>query len=542
MKKATTIKAMLMASLIATATLLAGCGGGGNSPASGRGTMRLKIAMPRMANQSNITYAIAASATVSVNSYNAASVSNLVAGTNADFFIDCIFTDPEYPTCTQSGGDFFVTLVPAGDNYIVHTKLDMTLHASYDETKGRVANVEQIATTTVYFGALVDNVTDGVTSEISVNEASSVSALATIRYAMTRTPPVALNDATVTKEVKAAIKNYVITSIAEGMLDPYEFECVYQPYRKANQYEAPPCLDPFNTSNWTSGFISNLDSVLVGAGVSETAGVCGNETVETGETCDDGNTSGGDGCSSTCATETIATNAWITIPAGDFVMGCANSDSNCQAYESPKHTVTLSQYKIQKYEVTNAQYAACVAASACTAPSNTTSMTHTSYYGNAIYDNYPAIYVDKSQASAYCSWKSGRLPTEAEWEKSARGPSPSESIYPWGDTAPTCALAEFYDSCTGDTSEVGSHPTGASYYGVMDLAGNVNEWTNDLYDETYYTTGGPPWTDPQGPVSGSIQVLRGGSWNSSAISSRVSRRGNNSPTYASYSLGFRCAQ
>jgi cysteine-rich repeat protein len=267
---------------------------------------------------------------------------------------------------------------------------------------------------------------------------------------------------------------------------------------------------------------------------------CGDSTTDSGngETCDDGNTAGGDGCSATCH---VDINEWITIPAGDFVMGCATADGGCGTNESPKHTVTLSEYKIQKYEVTNAQYKQCVDAAACTETSILNSYTRSPYYGNATYDNYPVLigtYLDK--ASAYCAWIGGRLPTEAEWEKAARGPYPAEPIYPWGDGAANCTLAN-YTGCTGDTDEVGSHPTGASYYGAMDMAGNVREWVNDWYNSTYYTTGGPPWTDPQGPGTGTYNIARGGTWNYNMSDERASAR-DYSPIELYGNSGIRCAQ
>ncbi|MFC1474802.1 SUMF1/EgtB/PvdO family nonheme iron enzyme [bacterium] len=267
---------------------------------------------------------------------------------------------------------------------------------------------------------------------------------------------------------------------------------------------------------------------------------CGNGNVDTGEECDDGNLASGDGCSATCLNDAKDTNAWITIPASDFVMGCADADVNCTSPESPKHTVTLSGYQIQKYEVTNAQYQACVDAAACTAPTSVDSSTRSPYYGNATYDNYPVVFVDWTQAEAYCTWIGGRLPTEAEWEKAARGPYPAESIYPWGDDTATCSLAN-YSGCTGDTEEVGSHPTGASTYSVVDIAGNVYEWVNDQYASTYYTTGGPPWIDPTGPGTVYPHVLRGGSWMFDETHLRASNRSSSNP-YTGNWLGFRCAQ
>ncbi|OQA86194.1 MAG: Serine/threonine-protein kinase pkn1 [bacterium ADurb.Bin236] len=252
----------------------------------------------------------------------------------------------------------------------------------------------------------------------------------------------------------------------------------------------------------------------------------------------------------------IINNEWITIPAGDFVMGCADADGSCNANESPKHTVTLSEYKMHKYEVTNAQYKTCVTAAACTAPSNVNSQTRSPYYGNATYDNYPVIYVTYTNAKAYCSWVGGRLPTEAEWEKAARGPYPREPIYPWGDDAANCTLAN-YSGCTGDTDEVGSHPTGESYYGLMDLAGNVLHWVNDRHLDTYYQAcdntnctdpscdvsgAGGKCVDPQGPGTGTLRVMRGGSWNNGAAIMRASYRFGGDTSFSYYSVGFRCAK
>jgi serine/threonine-protein kinase len=235
----------------------------------------------------------------------------------------------------------------------------------------------------------------------------------------------------------------------------------------------------------------------------------------------------------------------VYVPAGSFQMGSDAGDSN----EKPVHPVTLDAFWIDRTEVANAMYALCVEAGKCPPPFSPKSDTRNSYYGDAQYDNYPVIYVTWDNANAYCDWAGRRLPTEAEWEKAARGTD--ERTYPWGNEQPAGNLLNFADSNTNfdwsdrtvddgyaDTSPVGNYPDGASPYGALDMAGNVWEWVNDWYDEAYY--GSSPSENPQGPASGQYRVLRGGSWGSSD-SVRAANRSWYEPGF-DYDVGFRCAR
>jgi len=224
----------------------------------------------------------------------------------------------------------------------------------------------------------------------------------------------------------------------------------------------------------------------------------------------------------------------LYIPEGEYSMGSDNHETD----EAPFHTIFLDAFWIDKTEVTVRMYALCVNAGVCKEPTNKKSFSHPDYYGNVEFDNYPVIYVDWDMAKTYCEWVDRRLPTEAEWEKAARGSAAND--YPWGNTAPNADLLNFSRN-VGDVTNVGKYLDGKSAYGVLDMAGNVWEWVNDRYADTYYQDSDS--MNPMGPDSDRYpyRVLRGSSWTDGSNIVRSSNRFKNYPYASNYDIGFRCA-
>ena len=227
----------------------------------------------------------------------------------------------------------------------------------------------------------------------------------------------------------------------------------------------------------------------------------------------------------------------VYVPEGDFSMGSENGRLD----ELPVHTIYLDAFWIDRTEVTNRMYALCVAKGACQRPSDVPGFPN---YNSPGVDNYPVIGVDWEKAEAYCQWAERRLPTEAEWEKAARGTD--GRTYPWGNAFPTCQLANLWSlgfetpHCVGETTVVGSYPAGASPYGALDMAGNAWEWVNDWYSPTYYIHS--PGSNPTGPASGTYHVLRGVSWGNNVEVAHSAYRFGGPPSEGPYIPGFRCAR
>jgi formylglycine-generating enzyme required for sulfatase activity len=227
----------------------------------------------------------------------------------------------------------------------------------------------------------------------------------------------------------------------------------------------------------------------------------------------------------------------VFIPAGSFMMGCSPSDSECEEDEKPDHKVYLDGSYIDKYEVTAGEFQNCVDAGKCS--SNNYSTGGNCTYGVSGKENHPINCVTWYGAQEYCEWAGKRLPTEAEWEKAARGGT--DTKYPWGNGFETGKANCDEGYCKDGyqtTSPVGSFM--ANGHGLFDMIGNVWEWVSDWYDEKYYQ--GSAGKNPSGPSSGHYKVLRGGSWDNGSWNMRVSGRAWYYPGGRLGDFGFRCAE
>lgn len=247
----------------------------------------------------------------------------------------------------------------------------------------------------------------------------------------------------------------------------------------------------------------------------------------------------------------------IGIPEGEFRMGSGDDDVYAEPDELPMRRVFLNGYWIDQTEVTNAMFARCVGAGVCTPPPSAFApYSPHAYYATDEFADFPVVNVTWPQAAAYCAWAGRRLPTEAEWEKAARGTDARRFPWEWIGVADPrklnfcdqrCPFAwhvREVDDGYGETSPVGSYPDGASPYQVLDMAGNVWEWTADWYAARAYRDG--PLRNPTGPEDGTWRVVRGGSWSDgihvrALVYARSANRYYQAPDTTRSDLGFRCA-
>lgn len=263
----------------------------------------------------------------------------------------------------------------------------------------------------------------------------------------------------------------------------------------------------------------------------------------------------------------------VYVPEGKFTMGSSSGIQN----EKPAHTVALDDYWIDQTELTNAMFRMFVEATGYTTDAEKVSHSlayqsgrslplaqkwkqvpgadwlHPQGPGSSIdgLENHPVVQMSWNDATAYCKWADGRLPTEAEWERAARGND--ERSYPWGNNPPGAEQANSADVNLDAlwanqgfndgfkfTSPVGHYPAGKSPFGALDMAGNAAEWVFDIFRSDFYFSS--PFSNPTGPASGYVHVMRGGQWSFTAAGLRSAARVGQLSTLSSDYSGFRCAR
>ena len=234
----------------------------------------------------------------------------------------------------------------------------------------------------------------------------------------------------------------------------------------------------------------------------------------------------------------------VLVPEGVFPMGVPKAARDGGIDERPNHDVFLDTFYIDKYEVTNGRYLQFVTETGHRTPQHPSDPKKGIWQGNIMPESIidlPVINVDWYDADAYCKWAGKRLPTEAEWEKAAKGPN--DWRFPWGDVEPTDRHLN-YNQVTwrGEATlvPVGIYEKGKSPYGAYDMAGNVWEWVADWYEADYYSKS--PDRNPKGPQTGGYKVLRSSGWQGETPQARIFTRIRSKPLDRNHSTGFRCAK
>lgn len=222
----------------------------------------------------------------------------------------------------------------------------------------------------------------------------------------------------------------------------------------------------------------------------------------------------------------------VYIPAGEFLMGSEPGEPGSTEDENPQHRVYLDGYWISMFPVTNTMYQRCVRAKVCQYSVERETNPRSR---DPLFADHPAVHMTWTDAQHYCEWMGGRLPTEAEWEKAARGPNGWK--YPWGNMHPNMNITNA-KNMVGDTTPVGMFPDDRSYYGLYDMGGNVREWVADWYNADFYSES--PTENPQGAASGEKKVLKGASWGDIYRFTRTANRLAHFPESPGHNRGFRC--